>query len=74
MSYFYDTQAWIPKNVTFVNKAAFERLDKPMQAGAAARRRRRRGARLVAVAGQDQVVHRPACRQRLEGAAAEQRP
>jgi TRAP-type C4-dicarboxylate transport system substrate-binding protein len=31
MSYFYDTQAWIPKNVTFVNKAAFDQLDKPMQ-------------------------------------------
>ena len=27
MTYFYDTQAWLPKNVTFVNKAAFERLD-----------------------------------------------
>jgi TRAP-type C4-dicarboxylate transport system substrate-binding protein len=31
MTYFYDTQAWIPKNVTFVNKAAFEQLDKPTQ-------------------------------------------
>jgi TRAP-type C4-dicarboxylate transport system substrate-binding protein len=31
MKYFYDTQAWIPKNVTFVNKAAFEQLDKPTQ-------------------------------------------
>ena len=31
MSYFYDTQAWIPKNVTFVNKAAFYQLDKPTQ-------------------------------------------
>ena len=27
MSYFYDTQAWIPKNVTLVNTAAFEALD-----------------------------------------------
>src|SRR6185436_18709450 len=27
MSYFYDAQAWIPKNVTFVNKAAFDALD-----------------------------------------------
>ena len=27
MTYFYDAQAWIPKNVTFVNKAAFEELD-----------------------------------------------
>ena len=32
MTYFYDTQAWIPKNVTFVNKAAFDRLDKATQA------------------------------------------
>jgi TRAP-type C4-dicarboxylate transport system substrate-binding protein len=31
MSYFYDTQAWLPKNVTFVNKAAFDRLDKSTQ-------------------------------------------
>jgi TRAP-type C4-dicarboxylate transport system substrate-binding protein len=29
MSYFYDTQAWIPKNVTVVNKAAFDALDAP---------------------------------------------
>jgi len=32
MTYFYDAQAWIPKNVTFVNAAAFEQLDKPSQA------------------------------------------
>ena len=31
LTYFYDTQAWIPKNVTFVNKAAFDALDKPTQ-------------------------------------------
>src|SRR5262245_44075649 len=31
MAYFYDTQAWPPKNVTFVNKAAFDQLDKPTQ-------------------------------------------
>ncbi|WP_262029161.1 TRAP transporter substrate-binding protein [Microvirga sp. Mcv34] len=31
LSYFYDTQAWIPKNLTFVNKAAFDALDKPTQ-------------------------------------------
>ncbi len=31
MTHFYDTQAWIPKNVTFVNKAAFDALDKPAQ-------------------------------------------
>jgi TRAP-type C4-dicarboxylate transport system substrate-binding protein len=31
MSHYYDTQAWIPKNLTFVNKAAFDRLDKATQ-------------------------------------------
>jgi TRAP-type C4-dicarboxylate transport system substrate-binding protein len=31
LTHFYDTQAWIPKNVTFVNKAAFDALDKPTQ-------------------------------------------
>ncbi len=31
MTHFYDAQAWIPKNVTFVNKAAFDALDKPTQ-------------------------------------------
>jgi TRAP-type C4-dicarboxylate transport system substrate-binding protein len=31
LTHFYDTQAWIPKNLTFVNKAAFDALDKPTQ-------------------------------------------
>ena len=31
MTYFYDTQAWLPKNVTLVNKATFDRLDRPTQ-------------------------------------------
>lgn len=31
MTHYYDTQAWIPKNVTFMNKAAFDALDKPTQ-------------------------------------------
>ena len=31
MTHFYDAQAWIPKNVTFVNKAAFDALDKATQ-------------------------------------------
>ena len=31
MSHFYDTQAWIPKNLTFVNKAAFDALDPETQ-------------------------------------------
>jgi TRAP-type C4-dicarboxylate transport system substrate-binding protein len=31
MTHYYDTQAWIPKNLTFVNKAAFDALDKSTQ-------------------------------------------
>jgi TRAP-type C4-dicarboxylate transport system substrate-binding protein len=31
LDHFYDVQAWIPKDITFVNKAAFEALDKPTQ-------------------------------------------
>ncbi|WP_084539728.1 TRAP transporter substrate-binding protein [Azorhizobium doebereinerae] len=31
ISYFYDTQAWLPKNMIFVNQAAFDALDKPSQ-------------------------------------------
>src|SRR5438552_961310 len=29
---YYDTQAWLPKNIVFVNKAAFDALDKGTQA------------------------------------------
>ncbi len=29
---YYDTQAWLPKNLVFVNKKAFDALDKPSQA------------------------------------------
>ena len=31
LTHFYDTRAWIPKNVTMINKAAFDSLDKPTQ-------------------------------------------
>ena len=31
IKYFYDTQAWLPKNAVFVNKRAFDALDKPTQ-------------------------------------------
>jgi len=31
LTHFYDTRAWIPRNVTMVNKAAFDALDKPTQ-------------------------------------------
>lgn len=32
VKYYYDTQAWIPKNIVFVNQAAFDALDKGTQA------------------------------------------
>jgi TRAP-type C4-dicarboxylate transport system substrate-binding protein len=31
LTHFYDVQAWIPKDATFVNKAAFDALDKATQ-------------------------------------------
>ena len=31
LKYWYDTQAWLPKNVVLVNRAAFDALDKPTQ-------------------------------------------
>jgi TRAP-type C4-dicarboxylate transport system substrate-binding protein len=31
LTHFYDTQAWLPKNMVVVNKAAFAALDKPTQ-------------------------------------------
>jgi TRAP-type C4-dicarboxylate transport system substrate-binding protein len=31
MSYFYDTRAWLPKNVTLVNRIAFDQLEKRTQ-------------------------------------------
>ena len=32
LKYYYDTQAWLPKNAVLVNKAAFDALDKVSQA------------------------------------------
>ncbi len=32
VKYFYDTQAWLPKNIVFVNKKAFDALDPATQA------------------------------------------
>jgi TRAP-type C4-dicarboxylate transport system substrate-binding protein len=31
VKYYYDTQAWLPKNIVFANKQAFDALDKPTQ-------------------------------------------
>ncbi|MDH5748693.1 MAG: C4-dicarboxylate ABC transporter substrate-binding protein, partial [Rhodospirillales bacterium] len=33
LGYFYDTQAWLPKNLVVVNKKSFAKLDKSTQAG-----------------------------------------
>ena len=31
LKYYYDTQAWLPKNALIMNKKAFDALDKPVQ-------------------------------------------
>jgi TRAP-type C4-dicarboxylate transport system substrate-binding protein len=31
VKYYYDTQAWLPKNAIIVNRKAFDALDKPAQ-------------------------------------------
>ncbi|MGL4322829.1 MAG: TRAP transporter substrate-binding protein [Beijerinckiaceae bacterium] len=31
LTHFYDIEGWMPRNITFVNKAAFDALDKPTQ-------------------------------------------
>ena len=33
LKYWYDTQAWLPKNAVIINKAAFDALDAPTKAG-----------------------------------------
>ena len=43
LTHFYDTQAWLPKNMIFVNKAAFDALDKPTQDARAQGGQGRRG-------------------------------
>ena len=67
---YYDTQAWLPKNVVFVNKEAFDALDKPsqdavMKAAADAEARGWKTSR-----GEDLLVHRAAREERHERGAA----
>ena len=52
LNYFYDVQAWIPKDYTFVNKAAFDALDKPTQEAILKAAATAETARLEGVAGQ----------------------
>ena len=70
MTHFYDTQAWIPKNVTFVNKAAFDALDKPTQEALLKAAATARNARLEDVAGKVRLVSRAAEVARHESHAA----
>ena len=72
LTHFYDTRAWIPRNVTFVNKAAFDALDKPTQEAVLQGRQGRRGARLEGLGDQDRVVPRRDRQEGHEGAEAEQ--
>ena len=69
LTHFYDTQAWIPKNYTFVNKAAFDgarQADAGRDPEGGGDRRRRAAGRC----GEDkaQLVSRPAQGQGHEGA------
>ena len=73
IKYWYDTQAWLPKNAVLVNKAAFDALDKPTQAARAEGRRRRRDARLGALEAEERRVHRPAEEERHDDPAAARR-
>ena len=74
LTHFYDTQAWIPKNVTFVNKAAFDALDKPTQEAVLKAAAAAEDARLEGLGGQDRVVSSTSSSQEgHEGAAAEPR-
>ena len=54
LTHFYDTKAWLPKNMVVVNKEAFGKLDKAQQDPQG--RRRRRSARLEALRGEDRLV------------------
>ena len=71
LTHFYDTRAWIPRNVTFVNKAAFDALDKPTQEAVLQAGQGRRGARLEGLGEQDRVVPRRDRQEGHEGAEAE---
>ena len=55
LDHFYDTQAWIPKNITFVNKAAFDALDKPTQDAVLKAAAAAEDARLEDVAGKERA-------------------
>ena len=70
MKYYYDTQAWLPKNMVFVSQKAFDALDKPTQdavlkAAADAEARGWKDER-----GEDEVLPRAARQERHDGRPA----
>ena len=69
LSHFYDTQAWLPKNMVFVNKAAFDALDKPTQDAVLKAAARGGDPGLGHGPGEDQMVHGPDRREGDEGPA-----
>ena len=68
LTHFYDLQAWIPRNVVFVNKAALDGARQADPGRGAPSRQDRGGARLEIVGEQDPVVSRRDRQARHEGA------
>jgi hypothetical protein len=56
VKYWYDTQAWLPKNAVVANRAAFTSLDKAAQAGSPEGSRGRGDPRLGPVGGKKRLV------------------
>ena len=46
LTHYIDTQAWLPRNIVFVNKAAFDKLTADQKKAVHGRGQGRRGARL----------------------------
>ena len=59
VTHYIDTQAWLPRNVVFVNKAAFDTLHRRPEEGGDGRSQGRRGARLEP---SSEAKHRPRTR------------
>ena len=73
LTHFYDTRAWIPRNVTFDQQGGVRRARQADPGGGAEGREGRRGARLEGVGEQDRVVPRRDHQEGHEGAEAEPR-
>ena len=70
IKYWYDTQAWLPKNAVLVNKKAFDSLDKPTQDAVIKVAQRRRSARLENLRRKERVVQESPGRKRHENSQA----